>query len=167
MFCSLFSIFIYVIGNTYDKNLKVIEQHSSHPSSYFNLHYFLLQEITTLIMADTPTKKLKINLGPMDIMPARFRASMKLQALGRQNVMLLKQKPSEIFQMDELLKEAYGSLNNAWRSAVYRAREELGIDVDDKFILISFLIYWTDLANHFVFRKTCARPTPNDNWSWT
>lgn len=34
--------------------------------------------------------------------------------------------------MEDLLKEAYGSCNSARRSAMYRSREELGIDIDGK-----------------------------------
>lgn len=79
-------------------------------------------QIFIFTMGDPPTKKGNLNLCPMDIMPLRFRSNIKFQDLGRQNRIIIQQKPAEIIQIDDLFKEAYGSSNNAWRSAVYRAR---------------------------------------------
>lgn len=85
-------------------------------------------------MGDTPKKKVKLNLGSIESMPPRYRAHVKLLMLGKKNVAILKQKPAEIFQMDEVFKEAYGSSNNAWRSALYKVREELDVDMDGMFL---------------------------------
>lgn len=114
-------------------------------------------------MAHTPIKKLKLNLGPMRIMLPSFCASMKQLALRRQNVMLLKVKPSESFQMDELFIEAFGSWNNAWRSAVYNAYEELGIDMDGKMLYIYIYIFVSIKAIWltFFYREAIIRPAPN------
>lgn len=54
-------------------------------------------------MGETPTKKLKLNRGPMEIETSRFRAIIKLQALGRQNVTFLKQKLAETFHCEQLV----------------------------------------------------------------
>lgn len=51
------------------------------------------------------------------------------------------QKSSEILQMDDPFKEAFGSSNIAWHCAAYRAREELGIDMDGNFLLLLFFNY--------------------------
>lgn len=70
--------------------------------------------------------------------------------------MILKQNPAEIFQTDDFFKDVYGSSNHTWRSAVYRAREELGIDMDDD------CFFCTILVTHFrKILKTYAKRLPN------
>lgn len=91
-------------------------------------------------MSETPQKKVKLNLGNLSSMPPKYRAQVKLLQLGRQNAAILRQKPAEIFKMDEVFKEAYGNSNGAWRSALHRVRTEVGIDMDEgEFLLLFFL----------------------------
>lgn len=79
------------------------------------------------------TEKVKLNLGSIENVPQKYRANIRLLQPGRQNPMILKQEPTEILQMDQVYKEAFGSSNNSSRSTLHRVREELDINMNDEF----------------------------------
>lgn len=66
-------------------------------------------------------------------MPTKYQAYIKQVELGRQNPMILKQKRTEIFQMDDVFNKAFGSSSNSWRSTLHRVREEFDIDLTCRF----------------------------------
>lgn len=80
-------------------------------------------------MTETP-QKVKLKLGNLDSIPPKYPARVKLLQLGRQNIALMRQKPAEAFKIDDVFKEAFGFLINAWRSVVHLGRNELGVDFD-------------------------------------
>lgn len=67
------------------KDSENLPSSSLYPSSLYSKDklWWAQNFYCFLKMEDTPTKKLKLNLGPLDTMLPRFRASMKPQDLGR------------------------------------------------------------------------------------
>lgn len=63
-------------------------------------------------MSDTQQKRMKLNMESFDHIKPKYRLQIKLLQIVKQNPVILKHKPAQIFQMDEMFKNAYLSSND-------------------------------------------------------